>query len=112
MPSASAFLAEAEPGPQRDRDLLHAAVAHIEEMRMTLAAVADHRHLLGLDQIEVGVSIVIHTHVLFSLRETQLCGEIDAKRRHAGRGLLVNAGTAIKRALPIGPQDLAVKPLS
>jgi hypothetical protein len=34
-----------------------------------------------------------------SLRETQLCGDIEVKRRHAGRWLLVNAGIAIKRAL-------------
>jgi hypothetical protein len=29
-----------------------------------LAAIADHRDLLGFDQIEIGVSIIIHTHVL------------------------------------------------
>jgi hypothetical protein len=95
--------------PERDRDLFHAAVAHIENMRVALAAVADHRHFLGFDQIEIGVSIIIHTHVLFSLRETHFCGDIEVKRRHAGRWLLVNAGIAIKHALrerpPVARQD-------
>ena len=60
-------------------------------MRVALAAIADDRHFLGFDQIEIGVSIIIHTHELFSLRETQLCGNSDVKRRHAGWGFLVNA---------------------
>ena len=50
--------------PQRDRDLLHAAVAHVEEMRVALAAVADHRHFLGFDQIEIGV-LDHNTHACF-----------------------------------------------
>ena len=62
MPSASAFLAEARAGAQRDRDLLDAAVAHVEQMRMALAAVADDRDLLALDEIEIGVPIVINAH--------------------------------------------------
>ena len=64
------LLGRGGPRPQRDRDLLHAAVSHIENMRVALAAIADHRDFLALDQIEIGVSIVIHTHELFSLRET------------------------------------------
>jgi hypothetical protein len=38
--------------------------------------------------------------------------KIDAKRRHAGRGLLVNARDAIKHALKGTGPDLAVKTLS
>jgi len=41
-------------------------------MRVALAAVADHRNLLSLDQIEIRVSIVIHSHVCSSLRERSL----------------------------------------
>ena len=33
-------------------------------MRMTLAAVADDRDLLALDEIEVGILIVINAHVI------------------------------------------------
>ena len=47
---------------QRDRDVLDAAVAHVEQMGMALAAVADHRDLLALDEIEIGVPIVIDAH--------------------------------------------------
>jgi hypothetical protein len=31
-------------------------------MGVTLAAVADHRNLLALDQVEIGVPIIIHAH--------------------------------------------------
>ena len=47
---------------QRHGDVLHAAVAHVEEMGVTLAAVTDDGDLLALDQIEIGVPIVIHAH--------------------------------------------------
>ena len=47
---------------ERDRDVLDAAVAEVERVRMTLAAVADDGDLLGLDQIDVGIPIVIDAH--------------------------------------------------
>ena len=62
MPSASAFLAEAEPGAQRHGDFLGAAVAQVEQMRVALAAIADDGDLLALDEIEIGVPIVINAH--------------------------------------------------
>jgi hypothetical protein len=37
-------------------------------MRMALAAVADHGDLLALDQIDIGIPIVINAHVLCSLQ--------------------------------------------
>ncbi len=47
---------------KRGGDVLHAAVAHVEQMRVALAAIADDRHLLALDEIEIGVGIVINAH--------------------------------------------------
>ena len=47
---------------QGDRHILHAAIAQIEDMGVPLAAVADHGHLLALDQIDVGITIVIDAH--------------------------------------------------
>jgi hypothetical protein len=47
---------------QGDRDLLHAAVAQVQRMGVALAAVADDGDLLALDQVQVGVAIVVNTH--------------------------------------------------
>src|SRR5579863_4232712 len=46
----------------RDHDILDAAVAHILRMGMTLGAEADDRDLLVLDQIEIGIPIIINPH--------------------------------------------------
>ena len=51
---------------QRHRDFLDAGIAQIERMGMALAAVADDGDLLALDQVQVGVAIVVNTHVLIS----------------------------------------------
>ena len=108
MPSASAFLAEAESGPQRDRDVLHAAVAHVEEMGVALAAVADDGDLLALDQIEVGIPVVIDAHVL-----SWSCASNAASRKHGRSGVAGPAGVssecggAIKRSPRLGPARLA-----
>ncbi len=48
---------------QHHRDLLDAAVAQIERVGVALAAVTDDGDLLALDQVQVGVAIVINTHV-------------------------------------------------
>ena len=47
---------------QRDRNLLHAEIAQIERMGVALAAIADDGDLLSLDEIEIGVPVVINTH--------------------------------------------------
>ncbi len=49
---------------QRHRDFLDAGVAQIERMGMALAAIADDGVLLALDQVQVGIAIVIDTHGL------------------------------------------------
>ena len=52
---------------QRHRDVLDAGIAQVERMGMALAAIADDDDLLALDQVQVGVAIVINTHVLLPL---------------------------------------------
>ena len=61
-PAASAFLAVAEPGRSATRTSAHAAVLEVLRMGMALAAIADDGDLLGLDQVHVGIAIVIDTH--------------------------------------------------
>ena len=47
---------------QRDRHFLHAGIAQIERVGVALAAIADDGDLLALDQVQVGVAIVVDTH--------------------------------------------------
>src|SRR5690606_20442385 len=44
--------------------VLHAAVLQVQRVRVTLAAIADDGHLLRLDQVDVGITIVIDAHGL------------------------------------------------
>ena len=48
--------------PERDHDLLDAGIAEVLRMGMPLAAIADDGDLLRLDQIEIGIPIVIDAH--------------------------------------------------
>ena len=56
------LLDRSRAGPQRHDDFLDPAVAQIVGMRMALAAVADDCDLLRLDQVHVGIPVVIHAH--------------------------------------------------
>ena len=47
---------------QRHRDLLDAGIAQVERMGVALAAIADDGDFLALDQIQVGVAVVINAH--------------------------------------------------
>ena len=47
---------------QRHGHVLDAGIAQIERMGMALAAIADDGDLLALDQVDVGVAIVINAH--------------------------------------------------
>ena len=75
---------------ERDRDLLDAAVAQIERVGVALAAIADDGDLLALDQVQVGIAIVINTHnprVLLLLSdwmqaETSIRREKQARRAY------------------------------
>jgi hypothetical protein len=49
-------------GTHRDNQILDAAVAHVLGMGMTLGAEADDGDLLVLDQIEIGIPIIINAH--------------------------------------------------
>ena len=50
---------------QRNGDFLDAGILQVERMGVALAAVADDGDLLALDQVQVGVAIVINTHGRF-----------------------------------------------
>ncbi len=50
-------------GAQGDRDVGHAGVAQVQDMGMALRAVADNGNLLGLDQVQIGIAIVIDAHL-------------------------------------------------
>ncbi len=47
---------------QRDRDVLDAGILQVQRVGMALAAIADDADLLALDEVQVGVAIVINTH--------------------------------------------------
>ena len=64
-PSASTFLAVAEPAFSADGDVLDAGILEVQRMRAALAAIADDGDLLALDEIEIGIAIVIDAHVVF-----------------------------------------------
>jgi hypothetical protein len=49
-------------GLETDGDVLHSGILEVERMRPALAAIADDGDLLALDQIEIGITIVIDTH--------------------------------------------------
>ena len=78
--SASAFLTPPRGLAQRDRHVLHAGIAQIERVGVALAAIADDGDLLALDQVQVGVAIVVNTHIgfLFDLVTSTL--EVHSKR--------------------------------
>ena len=57
---------------QRHRDVLDAGIAQIERMGMALAAIADDGDLLALDQVQVGVAVVINAHGVSPLLEAGL----------------------------------------
>ena len=67
-PAASAFCAEAEPDASATRTSLTPAVPQIVGMGMALAAIADDRDLLRLDQVHIGVAVVINAHRSVSFR--------------------------------------------
>ena len=49
-------------GPGADDHVLYAAVAQIVGMGMALTAIADDADFLALDQVDVGITIVIDAH--------------------------------------------------
>ena len=59
------LLARGRARLERHRHLGHAAVLEVVGVAEALAAVADHGDLLALDQIEIGVGIVVDAHGAF-----------------------------------------------
>ena len=62
MPGRLDLLTRGRAGLQRHGDLGHAAVLEVVGVAEALAAVADHGDLLALDQVQVGVGIVVDAH--------------------------------------------------
>ena len=60
--SPSAFFTPGRGLAQRDRHVLDAGIAQIQRMGMALAAIADDGDLLALDQVQVGVAVVVNAH--------------------------------------------------
>ena len=89
------------PCELRDGYVLDAAVAQIEGVGMALAAVADDGHLLGLDQIDVGIAIVIDTHGDIPSQKTSRVGV--RLTEVAGRGQWRRRRCATLRPGPAGP---------
>src|SRR5262249_27699576 len=84
---------------QRDRNVLDARVTEIERVGVALAAIADNGDLLALDQVQVGVAIVINTHggpsppkfvtgrnVIYAGKSSRHGAQIGAPRRSRWRG--------------------------
>ena len=63
---------------QRHGDVLDAGIAQVERVRMALAAIADDGDLLALDQVQVGVAIVINTHRFSPLVRPRLPEDLAA----------------------------------
>ena len=70
---ALGLLDRGRAGLQRNAHVLHARVAEVHGMGMALAAVTDDQDLLALDQVHVGVTIVIDTHWGHSSWQCLLC---------------------------------------
>ena len=108
--------------PQRHGDVLDAAVAHVEHMGVALAAVADDGDLLALDEIEIGVPIVIDAHVMsFAGGSTLLRCERGQARKPPSRSRLSRESARADQARRSAPRpartnidaalDGAAKPL-
>ena len=61
-PSASAFLAVGEPLRSATARFLAPESLQVQRMCAALAAIADDDDLLALDQIDVGIPIIIDAH--------------------------------------------------
>ncbi len=56
------FLRGGRTGLEGDGDILGAGVLQVQRMRPALAAIADDDDLLALDQINVGIPVIINAH--------------------------------------------------
>src|SRR5258706_657551 len=102
-------------GANRDHQFLDARVAHVLGMGMALGAKTDDGDLLVLDQIEIGIPIVIDAHFLLpflswpascgpSIFETNHCPQLDGPQSggHGSEGMTYIAS---------GPREMAATPV-
>jgi hypothetical protein len=71
---------------ERDHHVLDAGVAKVERVRVALAAVADDGDALALDQVDVGVAIVIDAHERIPPSSGELIDGGAASKRGRARG--------------------------
>ncbi len=71
---------------QRDRDLLDAGIPQVEGMGMPLAAVADDGDLLALDQVHVGVPVVIYAHACSPFSASAAARKLSVGNRNSEQG--------------------------
>ena len=96
---------------QRDRDVLDAAIAQIERVRMALAAVADDGDLLALDQVQVGVAVVVNAHGLSTptpWAPVAACFVVVLLGSLAGQD---KPGGVSRPYIPSGPREIATTPV-
>ena len=99
-------------GLEADGDVLDAGILEVERMRPALAAIADDGDLLALDQIEIGVAIVIDAHVVSFLVECQIgrpCGRrlrsVKSERTAASPALASRAIVGRGQLQPVAEQQ-------
>ena len=87
-------------GAQRDHHVAHAAVVQVIGMAEPLAAIADHRDVLALDQVQIGIGVVVDAHgrasVLF--RGASAPGEAPPAPHPSDARLVGKPRSAIKPA--------------
>ena len=103
---------------QRDRDVLDAGIPQVQGMGMALAAIADDGDFLALDEVYVGITVVINTHGsfpylnLFSVVAPGLMPDIQVFERHMpdveGRD---KPGQNVRNYIPSAPRVIATMPL-
>ena len=64
-------------GAERDRNLAHARVAQVLGVGVALAAIADDRDLLALDEPDVGIPVVVNAHLQIPMLRCQPRGSGD-----------------------------------
>ena len=81
---------------QRDRHVLDAGIAQIERMGMALAAIADDGDFLALDQVQVGIPVVINAHItpVAALGRSVTAWRHEWPERQSAAGKSRAAGTA------------------
>ena len=97
--SFSALAAEAEPVRRATATSFDAGIAQVEGVGVALAAIADDGDLLALDQVDVGVAIVIDAHGACSPSVLRGCAQAALAMSLAARGRAARRLPAFRRRL-------------